>query len=309
MTKNVYAVMGASGQIGHIVVEYLLKQGHQVKAIGRDQKKLALLQSKGAEIIPVEGFDEEAVLTKAFKGVDAVFGMIPPGYGLDNVAAFQDRVGEAMKTAIQKNSIPYLVNLSSIGANLPEGTGPIKGLYRQEQRLNTLSNLNVLHFRPTYFMENLFWVIPVIQQTDTLQTPFLPELALPMVSTEDIGLKAAEFLDQLNFKGHTVFEFVGPRKEPLNLIEVTKILGNALGKPNLKYIQQSYEEAKMGMLAIGMNLSTTELMLEMYKGFNEGKCILTQKLTTEHQGKITMEQFATNFAKVYKEQEKQKMMA
>ena len=47
------------------------------------------------------------------------------------------------------------MNLSSIGAHLAAGSGPIAGLHRQEQRMNALDGLDVLHLRPGYFYENL----------------------------------------------------------------------------------------------------------------------------------------------------------
>lgn len=308
MAKKVYAVVGATGQIGRVVVEQLLKKGDQVKAIGRNKQKLDFLKSKGAESILIDNFEKAEFLAEAFKGVDAVFGMIPPGYGVENYSTYQDRVGEAIKSAIQKNAVRYLVNLSSIGAYLPEGTGLIKGLYRQEERLNSIPDLNVLHLRAGYFMENFLLYIPVIQQTGALKATLKPDLPLPMVSTEDIGLKAAEFLGSLNFKGKTAFEFFGPRLQ--NIKEATQILGNAIGKNDLKYTQISYEEGKKEMLAMGMKPSLVDLMLEMYRAFNEEKISFTQKITSDHQGKITFEQFAKNFAKNYKEySEKQKVKA
>lgn len=157
-------------------------------------------------------------------------------------------------------------------------------------------------------MENLLSAIPGIKQTGHFKTPLLPELPISMVSTDDIGLKVAEFLDQLNFKGQTVFDFAGPREKPLLLKEVVKILGNAIGKPDLEFTHQSYEEAKKGMLAAGMKLSITELLIEMYKAFNENKIVFTQKITPEHRGKTTIEQFAEKFARDYK-QERQKITA
>ncbi len=301
MSKKTYAIMGASGQIGHIVAHQLLKKGHQVKAIGRDPKKLEDLKSKGAEVITMRKFDDEETLTRGFIGVDGVFALIPPGHGEENFPAFQDRVGEAIKIAVQKNSPSHLVFISSIGGELSEGTGPIKGLHRQEERLKTLKNLNVINLRPAFFMENLLHTIPGIKQTGRFQTPLLPELPLPMVSTDDIGLKAAEFLDQLNFKGQTVFDFAGPRDKPLMVKEIVKILGNAIGKPNLEFVHQSYEEAKKDMLAAGMKLSLVELYIEMYKAFNANKVNFTQQITPEHRGKTTVEHFAEKFVREYKQ--------
>jgi uncharacterized protein YbjT (DUF2867 family) len=302
MAKNTYVIMGATGQIGSIIVQQLVKQGHQVKAIGRDKNKLAFLKSKGVEVLQTARFDDEAFLTNAFKGCDAVFGMIPPGFQADNFLAFQDKVGEAIKTALQKNSISHLVNLSSIGAHLATGTGPIKGLHNQEERLNTLSDLNVVHFRPGYFMENLLWTIPTIKETKQLQTLLSPKLAIPMVSVDDIGIKIGELLNLLNFTGHTVFEFVGPREKPLTIEEITRVLGEAIGIPDLKYQQQTEEATKRIMSAFGVKSSVIEALLEMYRAFNEGECSPTQELTPEHRGKITIEQFAKKFERAFKQQ-------
>lgn len=300
MAKKVYAILGASGQIGHVIVEHLLKKGHHVKAIARDKQKLELLKSKGAQIYSLESFEKESLLVKPLQGVDAVFALLPPSNEAEDFSAYQDHVGEAIKAAIKKNSIRYCINLSSIGGQLPDGTGPIKGLYRQEQRLNTLSDVNVLHFRAGYFMENFLMSIPGIERTGTLSLPLNPELSLPLVSTDDIGIKIAEIFDRLDFKGHTVFDFNGPPSPTLK--EVTKILGQAIGKPDLKYVQISNEEAKKGFLSAGMQVSHADLFIEMYTSFDKQKIPFTQEITSEHRGKTTIEQFAkTTFAKAFKE--------
>lgn len=190
-----------------------------------------------------------------------------------------------------------VVDLSSVGASEPQGTGPITGLYRQEQRLNKLSGANILHLRPTSFMENQFFSIPVIKSMAVNGSAFPGDYAMPIVATQDIGAKAAEFLDQGNFKGHSIFEFTGPRE--YTLIEVTAALGKAIGKPELKYVRFSYEEVKKGILQSGMTLQMTDLMLEMYRAGNEGKIHPTQEFTTDHRGKTTIEEFAKGFAGVY----------
>ena len=164
MAEKKFVIMGATGHIGEVLVKQLLKLGHNVTALGRDWNKLSALESQGAQQETIEDFANTSALTGAFKDADAVFSFTPPGYSVDNIGSYQDKVGEAVKTAIQKNHIRYILNLSSIGAELPEGTGPIKGLYRQEQRLNLIADANVLHLRPGYFMENLLWLIPFLKK-------------------------------------------------------------------------------------------------------------------------------------------------
>ena len=296
MTKKTYAVLGATGHIGHVMTEKLLEKGHAVRALGRDEKKLAALKAKGAEISS-PSFDNVAALTEAFKGTDGVFVMIPPSYGADDFLAYQDKTGEAIAKALVDSAVKYVVNLSSVGANLPNGTGPITGLYRQEQRLNKLAGINIVHLRPTSFMENQYWSIPTIKGHGVNGSTTPGDIALPTVATKDIGEKAAEFLDKLNFKGHEVFEFTGPKE--YNLVEVTGALGKAIGKPDLKYVQFPYGDAKKAMLGSGMKPGIVDLMIEMYRAGNEGKIRPTQPLTGESRGKTTIEEFSKGFAAVY----------
>lgn len=304
MAKKTFVVMGATGQIGSVVCEELLKRGHTVRALGRDPQKLEVLKSWGAEVIQIEKFDSKEALTKAFKGADGAFVMLPPGYGVEKFAVYQAAVGEAIKEALQKNSIPYVVNLSSLGAHLPEGTGPIKGLHAQEKRLSSLTDSNIVFLRPAYFMENFFWAMPDLLHSEVLNTPLKADLSLPMVATADIGQKAAELLDNSDFEGHEVFELVGPRNYTMN--EAARIIGNAIGKPDLRYMQIPLADLKRGMLSGGAPPEMTDLLVEMYQAFNDNKCQPTQELTDEHKGKITFEQFANAFAEVYKNQEQQK---
>ncbi len=191
----------------------------------------------------------------------------------------------------------YVVDLSSIGAEQPSGTGPIAGLYRQEQRLNKLSGVNVVHLRPSSFMENNFFSIPVIKGNGINGAATPGNIPLPTVATQDIGEKAAELLDGLHFKGHESFDFTGPKE--YTQMEVTVALGKAIGKPDLPYVQFSLEDIKKGLLGSGFKPGMTDLMVEMYKAGSEGKLHPTQPLTAEHRGKTPIEEFAKVFAGAY----------
>jgi uncharacterized protein YbjT (DUF2867 family) len=296
MSKKTYVVTGATGHIGQVVVEKLLEKGHQVKALGRDEKKLAALKAKGAQVLKVDMEDAKA-LAEAFKGADGVFTLTPPGYEAESLSAAQDKAGEAAVKAIVDSGVKYVVDLSSFGAELPTGTGPITGLYRQEQRLNKLSGVNTLHLRASSFMENQFNSIPMIKGMGVNGGSAPADYPMPTVATKDIGAKAAEFLDGLSFSGHTFFDFTGPKE--YTMAEVTKALGAAIGKPDLKYTQVSLEEVKKGMLQNGMKSGMVDLIVEMYKAGGEGKIHPTQEFTADHRGTTTVEEFAKTFAAVY----------
>jgi uncharacterized protein YbjT (DUF2867 family) len=187
--------------------------------------------------------------------------------------------------------------LSSVGAEIPEGTGPIAGLYRQEMRLNTLPGTNIIHLRPGYFMENLLMGINSIKKMDAYPSPLQKDLPLPLIATIDIGKKAAEFLHRLDFHKHTIFDFVGPREVSLN--EAISILGKAIGKPDLQYLQVSYDDADKALLSAGLKPKTIKLLREMNTAFNEGRIKSTQRITPDHRGKTRVEDFAKEFAHAY----------
>jgi uncharacterized protein YbjT (DUF2867 family) len=299
-TGRVFAVMGASGHIGKVVAERLLRTGGQVRVIGHSAERLKGLVDQGA--VPHAGeFHDVEMLEKAFRGADAVFAMIPPDYTTGDHLAYQDRVGTAITQALRHATVRHVVNLSSLGAHLDGPTGPIRGLMRQEARLNGIPDLRVLHLRPTYFMENLLGSIPTIRSLGVHGSPLRADLPIPMVATRDIGAKATEFLAKLQFTGHDAFEFFGPR--PVTMREATGVLGKAIGKTELPYVQVSYPEAEKAMLAAGMNPDVVVLFLEMMRSFNEGLIRPEQPVTQDHLGTTTIEQFAEVFAAAYRAQQ------
>lgn len=305
MIKKTYAIMGSTGRIGTVLTETLLKKGHRVRAIGRNKEKLKMLEEKGAEIFSTP-FDDIAELSKAFLGSDAVFSMIPPAYAIDDYEEFQDKVGEVIKQALTRSNIQYVLNLSSLGADESKGTGPIKGLHRHEQRLNSIPNLNVLHLRPGFFMENLLMSIPFIKNFGKIGLPFRSDLFIPMNATKDIGLQAAEILDALNFSGQSILNMAGPRE--LTMEEVSASIGKIIGQDKLDYMQLSFQDAEKGMLSSGMKPKTVKLLLEMYQAFNENK-IIQESFMPKHRGKTTIEEFAkTTFIQAL-ESDKKKAMA
>jgi uncharacterized protein YbjT (DUF2867 family) len=272
-----------------------------VRALGRDSHKLQELKAKGAEIFSGD-FTDTRLLTKAFQGCHAIFSFIPPGYTADDMEVLRDKTAEATIQAIAKAKVSHILNLSALGAHLSSNTGPIKELHRQEERLSLIPNLNVLHFRPSFFMENLFWTFPSIKSSGNISMSLKGDLPIPMIATQDIALKAAELLDALKFTGSTVFEFVGPKE--ITMIEATKIIGKAIGKSDLKYVQLSYEQDEKRIIDSGMKHQLAKLMEEMWRAFNEGKIVPTQKLTADHRGKTTLEEFSKEIAQIYRSTKK-----
>jgi uncharacterized protein YbjT (DUF2867 family) len=292
-----YAVLGASGNTGRPVVERLLAQGKDVRAIARTKGRLSGLAQQGAHIL-AGSIADAAFLSRALEGVTAVYAMLPPDLTVPDVRTYYGGVGVSIITALKAAGVTHVVNLSSQGAHLPANTGPIAGLYDQERRLNALAGIHVMHLRPTFFMENLLQHIPAVQAGGMLSGPLRGDLPMAMIATRDIGVVAADHLLALDFQGHVVHDLLGPRNVTLN--EVARILGAAVGKPDLTYTQVSYEAAHRGMIAAGISKGAARSFIEMYRAFNDG-LIVPPARDAANTTPTTIEEFSAVFASRYKE--------
>jgi len=295
---SLYVICGATGNVGSKVAKSLLAAGTAVRAVGRERVRLGPLAATGAEPWPGDLGDAK-FLSKAFSGAAGVFAMIPPKYDTPDLVAYQNGIGEALVSALERARVPRVVTLSSIGAHLFEGTGPIRGLYDLEKKLDRLGQAEVVHLRAAYFMENLLWNVPVIREHGVNGSPIRPDAPIPMVATKDIADEAARLLTAKTLSGHSVRYLLGPRS--LTMTEATRILGHAIGKPNLRYVQFPEEEARKAMSGMGMSDSVIEALLEMQRGFNAGRIRPTQERNASNTTPTTLEEFAeTVFAQSYR---------
>lgn len=291
-----YVITGATGHVGSEIASILLSKDQKVRVIGRSSERLQPFVDRGAEP-RVGSLDDESFLADTFTGAKAVFAMIPPNLQAENVRAYQNRIGSAIARAIEKAGVKHVVHLSSMGAHLPEGTGPVTGLYDQEQRLNGLEGVSVLHLRPTYFFENLLSAIPVIRNMGVNGSPLRGDVSFPAIATKDIARIAAKHLLELDFSGKTERELMGQRDVTMD--EVTKIIGKAIGKNDLSYVQFPYEDAEKSMVDMGLSPDAAHSLVELNRAINEGKAISGASRSQENTTETSIEEFARVFADAY----------
>ena len=283
-----YAIIGASGNTGKVVAGKLLAHGEKVRVIGRDASRLEGLVQKGAEAF-IASVNDGAALTRAFTGAKAVYLMIPPNPTIANVREDQERVSDALTAAVRNASVEYAVVLSSVGADKPEKTGPVLGLHSLEQKLNGIAWLKALHLRPGYFMENLLPLAMIIKSFGVTGGPLRSDLKVPMIATEDIGNAAAEALLKLEFRMKHVHELQGQRD--LTYQEVTSVIGNAIGKPDLGYMQLGPAQLKPALMQIGMSSNMADLILEMSEALNSGYMTMLEPRSAENTTPTSIETF------------------
>src|SRR5882762_8163402 len=290
---GMYVILGASGNTGSIIANFLLSKGEKVRVVGREVGRLQRFARKGAEAFTAE-LSDAAVLTKAFSGARAAYLMLPPLNSRED----QERQSDAIAKAVKESGLRYAVHLSSYGAHVPQGTGPVAGLHASEQKLNAISDLNVLHLRAAYFMENNLTAIDMIHGMGLFGHALLPDLKLPMISTRDVGDYAAQRLLDLDFSGKQTRELLGERD--LSMTEATAVIARGIGKPDLRYERFSYDQVRQALTQTGFSPKKAAVYLEMFEAINVGLLAAQEPRSPQNSTPTSFEKFVQDvFAPAY----------
>ncbi|AWI24811.1 NAD(P)H-binding protein [Flavobacterium pallidum] len=289
-----YVLTGSVGNISKPLAQQLIAAGHDVTIISTNESKKKEIEQLGAKAA-IGDVNDIAFVAQTFKGADAAYVMIPPTWAPEDWPAHMKQVADNYVAAIKESGIKKVVQLSSIGAHLGYGAGPINGLAYFEKQLDKLENVDVLSLRPSYFYTNLFAMADLIRNAGIMGSNFgAADGNLVLTHPADIADAAAQRLLSLDFNGH-IHQYVS--SDVRTLAEVAETIGNAIGKPGLPWISFSDEEAYNGMLGAGLTKTIADGYLEMGQGIQSG--ILQEDYFSSGatpQGKVKLEDFAKDFA-------------
>jgi uncharacterized protein YbjT (DUF2867 family) len=282
--NGTYVVLGSSGNTGSIIADFLLSKGEKVRVVGRDPGRLQRFVHKGAEAFAADLTDAVA-LNKAFTGARAAYLLLPPLHSREE----QERQSDAIAKGVKESGLHYAVHLSSYGAHVPQGTGPVTGLHSSEQKLNAISDLNVLHLRPGYFMENNLAAIDMIHGMGMFGHALLPDLKMPLIATRDVGDYGARRLLDLDFSGKQTRELLGERD--LTMTEAVAVIARGIGKPDLRYVQISYDQVQQVLTQAGFSPKKAAVYIEMFQSINAGILAAKEPRSPENSTPTSFENF------------------
>lgn len=255
-----------TGHIGSALTDLLLKGNEPVTLIARHPEKVARFAERGAKIVEGSHGDTRTVVA-ATRGADALFVLVPPDFTSSDMRAHYRRFGEASAEAVRENNLPHVVLLSSVGADLDGGNGPIAGLFDVEAILDDAAK-NLAKLRPGYFMENTLMQLGTIKERGQLYTTFDGESPVPMVSTRDIAERAAGLLIERGWSGHPIIELQGPKDVSYN--QVAAILSKTLDK-EVQHVSISPPKFKESLLGMGASEHVADLFNEMGESMKAGR--------------------------------------
>jgi uncharacterized protein YbjT (DUF2867 family) len=262
--------------------------GHELILLARSPDKLTEEQAKGAKVVPGD-LGNAAYVRKAIEGADALFFLCPPNLGVPDYRAYYGELAKAGAAAVKANRIKHTVLLSSVGAHLAEGTGPILGLYDAE-KIFAEATQGLTNLRPAWFMENYLWELDSIRSMNSIFMPLSGDVTLPMVATVDIAERAARVITGPAPSQPEIVPLHGPKGYSLD--ECAKIISQGIGK-EVHHVQVTPAQAKRALIGMGSTEGVADTMLEMYAGFQAGKIKDEVERTPDMTTPTTFETFVT----------------
>ncbi len=293
-------VTGSLGNISRPLTEELISKSHDVTVISSKPERQSEIESMGAKAA-IGTMEDTVFLTETFKGADVIYAMEALNAGvffnhdIDFIQA-NIQIAKNYKEAIDRSGVKNIIHLSSIGAHMENGNGILKFHHEAEKVFNELrGDISIKFMRPVGFYYNMFSFIPTIKSQNLIIQNYGGNDKEPWVSPFDIASAIAEEVEK-PFTGREIRYIAS---EEISPNEIAATLGEAIGKPDLEWLEISDEDLLGNLIKAGMNPETAKGFVEMntarrgsmlYEDYNKNKPVL---------GKTKVKEFAKEFAKVY----------
>jgi uncharacterized protein YbjT (DUF2867 family) len=264
MMCGMYAIAGVTGHTGQAVADTLQAGGQPIRVIVRDENKAARWKARGADVA-VASLDDEAAVTRALGGATGAYVLLPPDAMTTDFFGSRASMVEAIGRAAEKAGLPHLVLLSSIGAHVPTGHGPIGALYQAERRFEALG-MATTFVRASYFLENYGAALAAAKKDGVLPS-FLPaHFTHSVVATTDIGRAAAQALLD-GPRGRRVIELSGPAD--VTPSDIAAALTELLGR-TVTVVEAPLDAVVPTFMSFGLSEHMAAIYREMYASFIGG---------------------------------------
>ncbi len=287
---------GSLGNISRPLAKTLIEEGHAVTVISSNPEKAKDIEAIGATAA-IGSVKDADFLTRTFAGADAAYLMIPPDMTTPDWDGHYRQVAGAYVQAIGAAGVKRAVHLSSWGADLDKDTGIILGSHFAEGILNGLPDeVALTHLRATSLYYNLHHFIGMIKGAGFIGTNYGGDDRVLWVAPADVADAAAEAL-VAPARGKSVRYVVSEDRTPA---EVAKILGAAIGKPDLQWHTFTDEQTRQGMIGAGLPPAFADGFVAINAAIHSG---IMRAGYEQHKpatmGKVKLEDFAKEFAAAY----------
>lgn len=288
-------VTGSLGNISKPLAVELVARGHAVTVISSRPEMQQEIEALGATAA-IGSLDDAGFLALTLAGADALYAMVPPNHNAapDPITYYRS-IGCSYAAAIRQSGVERVVCLSSYGAELEKGTGFILGAHDVEQMLAELPGLSLTRLRPCYFYYNLLHFAGMIKTAGFIGTNYGGEDKIVMVAPQDIAVVAAE---ELTTTSPATVRYIASDDRTGN--DIAKVLGAAIGKPDLQWVTFTNEQTQAGMEQNGIPAHVAALWVELGASIHSGELRRDYDLHRPAvMGQVKLEDFAKEFAAAF----------
>lgn len=187
-----YVILGSSGHVGSAVASHLLSRGQAITMVSRDAEKMSAWRQRGATLAEVDVRDADA-LRAVFRTATRAFLLNPPADPAVDTDAEERHTVAAILAALEGSGLQKVVAESTYAAQPGARLGDLNTLFGLEEGLRARA-IPALILRAAYYFTNWDGLLAPVLQTGALPTLFPADLCIPMVSPQDLGRHAAEWL-------------------------------------------------------------------------------------------------------------------
>lgn len=292
---------GSLGNIGKPLTQKLVRGGHEVTVISSNEGRRQEIEVLGARAA-IGKMQDADFLTDTFAGADVVYlmetmeavgDMFDPA--VDFIADIT-AIGANYKKAVEESGVKNIIHLSSIGAHTDKGIGILLFHHNVEKLLRQLpEEVNIKFIRPVGFFTNMFSFIHNIRSKGLIISNYGGDRKEPWVSPLDIADVIAEEIEK-PFGGKTVRYVASDEVSPN---EIAAALGQAIGKPELKWTAIPDKQLLSTWLGIGFNPQVAHGFVEMQASQGNGTLYEDYEQHRPVLGKVKLADFAREFAAAY----------
>jgi uncharacterized protein YbjT (DUF2867 family) len=277
-----YAITAITGRVGGALANRLLEQGHQIRAIVRDEEKGAPWAERGAQVALADADDAEA-LTAALSGVEGAFLLLPPNFDPEeDFADVKARIA-TFREALLRARPGKAVVLSTIGADALE-PNLLTALRLLEEALADI-DLPITFLRAAWFMENAQWDVAAARESGVIASYLQPlDRKIAMIATDDVGRVAAHLLRE-DWAGHRIVELEAAQR--VSPADIAAALARAIGGDVRAEI---VPRAEWETIFRAQGMSNPYPRMRMVDGFNEGWIDFTGTQPDHRKGRIGIEE-------------------
>jgi uncharacterized protein YbjT (DUF2867 family) len=296
--KNMkYVITGSLGHISRPVTEALITAGHPVTVISSQQDRTKEIESLNAAAA-IGSVEDQDFISTTFSKADAVYLMIPPNFITQDFPGYQKKVADNYVNALKNSNVQYIVLLSSIGAHLRKGAGPIDALGYLEEQLQLLPQKDIKILRPAFFLYNFLRMAPLLKTHGIIGGNYGNEQEkIALVHHLDIADCVIKHLRQPSFTGYSIEYIVSDEQY---VADIASVLGKVVDKPTAQWVTFTDEQTFDAMTQQGLHSSLVKLFVEMGTAFRDGRIQEDYwKQPNVIKDRRTLEKFANEFAAVY----------